>query len=105
MTKLSPAMTAALRTAASAPDGSVVADRRTVDALARRGLVDVRRGRATGYHYQGPFHRSRPYTIYDAIVGVAINAAGREAVAAQANLADAAPSGGSPRFHGTKEMS
>lgn len=80
MAPLSPNMIAALRLAAERSDGSIDADRRTRDALIRRGLVDVRRGRGTGYVYQGPFRRSLEYTTYNVITGVYINGAGRKAL-------------------------
>lgn len=80
---LSPKMVDALRLATERCDGAVAADKRTRDALIRRGLVDIHRGRGTGYAYQGPFRRSREYTTYNVITGVYINEAGREALAAR----------------------
>lgn len=77
---LSPNMVDALRRANERSDGSISADKRTRDALIRRGLVDVHRGRGTGYEYQGPFRRSREYTTYNVITGVYINDAGRKAL-------------------------
>lgn len=75
---LSPRMLNALLEATEQVDGSVVADDRTTNALIRRGLVRIRRGRGTGRRYQGPFRRSQEYMTYDVITGVYINDAGRE---------------------------
>lgn len=65
-------MVAALDVAAARFDGAIVADRRTWGALWDRGLVDLLRGRSTGRYGN---------TVYNVIIGIYINDAGRAALA------------------------
>lgn len=70
--KLTEAMRIALADAAARFDGAIVADRRTWSALHLRGLVNLHRGRGTGRYGE---------TVYNVVVGVYINDAGRAALA------------------------